>query len=139
MKINIVNYFDSNPDYEPVIRKVLDSASIIHNLSSYTVNIILVDNDYIRELNRRYRSKDYATDVLTFNDDFEQNLGDIFVNIDKVEEQRIKYDHSFDRELGFLVCHGILHTLNYDHQTKEDEILMIEKQNEILNKAELFR
>lgn len=138
MKINIVNYFNS-ADYSPVIKNVLNHAKMIHNLSNYSINIILVDNEYIQNLNKTYRDKDYPTDVLTFNDGTDLNLGDVFINIDKVEEQRIEYNHSFDRELGFLVCHGLLHTLDYDHQTEAEEAEMVLRQEEILNRAKLYR
>lgn len=138
MKINIVNYFNDT-DYSSVINNVLNTASTLMDLKDKELNIILVDNDYIKDLNNRYRQKDYATDVLTFDDGTDGYLGDIFVSIDKCEEQRLEYNHSFDRELGFLVCHGLLHTLGYDHMNKEDEEIMNAKQDEILTEAKLFR
>jgi probable rRNA maturation factor len=138
MKINIVNYFNEET-YDSVIESVLQAGSQIHQLEQNEISIILCDNAYIQELNKTYRDKDYATDVLTFNDGEDGYLGDIFVSIEKVEEQRIMLGHGFDRELGFLVCHGLLHTLDYDHMNKEDEAVMIEKQNEIMEKAKLYR
>jgi len=138
MKTNIVNYFNSN-DYSNVIDNVLQTACKLMDLRQKEINIILVDNDYIQDLNKKYRQKDYPTDVLTFEDGTDDYLGDVFVSVDKCDEQRIRFDHSFDRELGFLVCHGLLHTLGYDHQTEEDEMIMNQLQDEILEKAKLFR
>lgn len=138
MKINIVNYFNS-ADYSAVINNVLMTSSKLMSLSKKEINIILVDNEYIQNLNKTYRQKDYPTDVLTFDDNTDNYLGDVFVSLDKVDEQRMAYNHSFDRELGFLVCHGLLHTLGYDHLTKEDEEIMTSLQEEILSKAKLTR
>lgn len=138
MKTNIVNYFN-DIDYTPVINNVLQTASKLLDLENKEINIILVDNDYIQNLNKTYRQKDYPTDVLTFDDGTDNYLGDVFVSIDKCEEQRIEFAHSFDRELGFLTCHGLLHTLSYDHLTKKDEEIMNALQEKILLKAKLLR
>ena len=80
-----------------------------------------------------------ATDVLTFPDGYLNNLGDVFISVDKCTEQALELEHSFNRELGFLTVHGILHSLGYDHLTDEDEKEMNELQDKILNKAKLFR
>jgi probable rRNA maturation factor len=138
MKINIVNYFNS-ADYHKVIDAVLQTACKLMSLEQKEINIILVDNDYIQNLNKTYRHKDTPTDVLTFDDNTDNYLGDVFISMDKVEEQRVSYEHSFERELGFLTCHGLLHTLGYDHLTKEDEEIMTELQEEILTKTKIFR
>ena len=138
MKINIVNSFN-NIDYSKTINKVLNKAGNIMDTKDKSINIILLDNSEIKEMNNQYRNKDYATDVLTFPDGYLNNLGDIFISIEKCEEQRIEYGHSFDRELGFLTIHGYLHTLGYDHLTKEDEEVMTKLQEDILSKAKLYR
>lgn len=138
MRINIVNYFDDK-DYNSVINQVITTALNLLQMPKKEINIILVDNKQIQDLNRQYRDKDVPTDVLTFPDGNYNNLGDIFVNIDRCEEQRIEYGHSFDRELGFLVVHGLLHTIGYDHQSKEQEDEMTAIQETILRKAKLNR
>lgn len=138
MKINIVNSFN-NIDYSKTINKVLIKAGNIMDTKDKSINIILIDNSEIQEMNNQYRNKDYATDVLTFPDGYLNNLGDIFISIEKCEEQRVEYGHSFDRELGFLTIHGYLHTLGYDHLTKEDEEVMTKLQEDILSKAKLYR
>ncbi len=138
MRINIVNYFDDK-DYNKLINHVLTTALNSLQLQKKEINVILVDNQQIQDLNRQYRDKDTPTDVLTFPDGNYNNLGDIFVSIDKCEEQRIEYGHTFDRELGFLLVHGLLHTLGYDHQTKEQEEEMTAIQEKLLKKAKLYR
>jgi len=138
MKINLVNNFNTD-DYSIVINKVAKTCTNVLSLSAKSINIILVDNLAIQELNKKYRNKDAATDVLTFPDGYLNNLGDVFISVDKCTEQALELEHSFNRELGFLTVHGILHSLGYDHLTDEDEKEMNELQDKILNKAKLFR
>ena len=138
MKINIINYFNE-VDYSKTINNVLDKASNIMDTKDKSINVILVDNQQIKNMNMQYRHKDYATDVLTFPDGYLNQLGDVIVSIEKCQEQAKEYAHSFERELGFLVVHGYLHTLGYDHQTFDEEEEMTRIQKEILNNAKLNR
>lgn len=103
-------------------------------------SIIIVDNNKIHEINKEYRGIDRPTDVISFaleeDEDYEVKerlLGDIFISIDKVYEQAKEYNHSVKRELFFLVTHGFLHLLGYDHMKKEDEEIMFPLQEKILN------
>lgn len=138
LKINIINSFNKE-DYSKVINLVLTKASNLTSNQSKNINIILVDNTEIQRLNKEYRNKDYVTDVLTFPDGYLNNLGDVFVSIPKMVEQANELGHSENRELGFLVVHGFLHTLGYDHQTSEDEDEMTQLQEKILKSAKLYR
>jgi probable rRNA maturation factor len=138
MNVNIINYFDNN-DYSKVINLVLKEAENELNLKQSTLQVILISDEKIKEMNHQYRNKNYATDVLTFPDGTFHNLGDIFISIEKTQEQAKEYGHTFERELGFLTVHGLLHTLGYDHQTKEEETTMIALQDKILNQAKLVR
>ena len=138
MKVNIVNNYDSN-DYSNLINKVLTTAQNKLQLKDKMINIILVDNAKIQELNKTYREKDYVTDVLTFPDGYLGNLGDVFVSIPKCLEQSTELGHSFERELGFLVVHGYLHSLGYDHHTELEEKEMNALQEAILYKSKLNR
>lgn len=116
------------------------------------VSITFVDNETIRNLNKEYRGKDSATDVISFaleemGDDemiiigaeMPRVLGDIIISIDQTKIQAEEYGHSFNRELGFLALHGFLHLLGYDHIEKEEEVIMFAKQKEILGKYGLYR
>ena len=138
MKINIINSFNTN-DYTEVISSVLQKAANIMDTKHNTINIILVDNDEIQRLNNTYRQKDYVTDVLTFPDGYLHNLGDVFISIPKMIAQSKELGHSERRELAFLVVHGYLHTLGYDHQTETEELEMIALQDTILNAAKIYR
>ena len=111
----------------------------------YEVSIILVDANQIHEINRDYRNIDRPTDVISFalcdDKDIVQTdeLGDIFICLDRAFEQASEYGHSVEREVAFLAVHGYLHLCGFDHMTKEDEEVMFKKQDEILNAAKLER
>ena len=138
LKTNLINQYDTT-NYLDTIDRVVQITSKMFQLSKMSVNIILVTNDSIQQINNQYRNKDYPTDVLTFPDGTNGNQGDIFISIDKCKEQAIDLQHSFDRELGFLTVHGLLHTLGYDHETKEEEQEMTALQETILKQGKLFR
>ncbi len=125
------------------IKKVLKKGIEVEQLNNILFNVILVDNEYIHELNRDYRHIDRPTDVITFaledNKDFPECdtriLGDIYISIDKAHSQAIEYGHSFEREICFLAVHGFLHLLGYDHMEKEEEKVMFSRQELILNET----
>lgn len=135
-----INYFH-NVDaekYEALITKVLNKAAELEGVSG-SVNIVFMNNEEIKEYNTQYRSKDYATDVLSFVDGEFDHLGDILISMEKCEEQAKEYHHSFEREIAFLACHGFLHLCGHDHMTQEDEVEMIRKQNEVLESLNITR
>ena len=93
-----------------------------------------------------------ATDVLSFpmfdrseipdlkkEDKTEDILGDIIVSIEKVKEQAEEYGHSFERELAYLVTHGMLHLLGYDHIIDEEKAVMRKREEEILGILNITR
>lgn len=135
------------PELETV-KKVLLGAIEKEKLKNVSFNLIIVDNEYIHELNKTYRNIDRETDVITFALEDEDSivlpddmriLGDIYISIDKAKEQSKEYGHSLLRELSFLAVHGFYHLLGYDHQTKEEEKIMFQKQEEVLEAYEIRR
>ena len=147
MKIGIYNQTEKNLKKE--LRELKRFVKYIvkkENIKDNYFNIIIVDNKYIKEINKTYRNIDKPTDVISFAFNDEQKvigklkmLGDIYISIEKAEEQSKEYGHSLKRELSFLTIHGILHLLGYDHMTKEDEEVMFKKQDEILAAAKIER
>lgn len=116
------------------------------------VSVNIVDNSTMQSLNLQYRQKDEPTDVLSFAmlDSIEaQNtymdkaipilLGDIVISLEIAQKQAEDFQHSLERELGFLVVHGFLHLLGYDHATKPEEEIMFAKQKKLLEDFGLER
>ncbi len=137
----IDNFGYKDYDYlEKVISYTLDNEANSNSL----LNIVFIDDTEMQRLNKLYRGIDRTTDVLSFafNDnktiESEVNvLGDIYISIPKMQEQAKEYGHSEKRELSFLVVHGILHLLGYDHMQKEDEKVMFGLQDKILNELNI--
>lgn len=132
-----------------VVETVLEEENIHKNLDVY---ITLTNNETIREVNKQHRNIDKETDVLSFpmfereeiqklqaEDEVEDILGDIIVSIQKVREQAEEYGHSFERELAYLVTHGMLHLLGYDHLIEEEKVQMRKREEEILGKLNITR
>ncbi|MDT8336821.1 MAG: rRNA maturation RNase YbeY [Candidatus Izemoplasmatales bacterium] len=134
LKINIFNQYNEDKNYTKIINKILKSAfKFLKYKEKMIVNVILLDNETIKEMNKNYRNLDKETDVLSFeNDGYTAEIGDIFISIDKVKEQATSYNHDFARELAFLSVHGFLHCLGYDHLNKENELEMFTLQDRIL-------
>jgi probable rRNA maturation factor len=106
------------------------------------VSVTFTDNEQIKELNKNYRNKNSATDVLSFPmfDDFTNiemvndiPLGDIVISLERAAKQGYEIGHSIYHEVAFLCVHSTLHLLGYDHETsKADEKEMFAKQKEIM-------
>jgi probable rRNA maturation factor len=103
------------------------------------VSIALVDNQYIKELNQKFRSKDEVTDVLSFPQEDEELLGDIIISIPRAQDQAEEYNHSLAREIGFLIVHGMLHLNGYDHHDPAQKKVMRQAEENILNQLNLTR
>lgn len=110
---------------------------------SAEVSVTMVDNSYIQSLNKQYRNKDVPTDVLSFpmgkdgkyEVDPETNaqiLGDIVISMEKVMEQCKIYGHTMRREVAYLVAHGLLHLLGYDHEKGGIEKMHMREREEIV-------
>jgi probable rRNA maturation factor len=97
-----------------------------------SATVAFVSDTKIRELNRRFRGIDSATDVLSFPDAVAerqrqgQNLGDIAVSVERAELQARENGLRFDEEISQLILHGLLHLCGYDHETDNGEMNRLE-------------
>lgn len=105
------------------------------------VSLLFVDNETIRAFNHQYRQKDVATDVLSFpmyeadepiDDEEEILFGDIIISLERAQKQAIDYQHSLEREVMYLLVHGLLHLSGYDHIEEADKKIMRQKEEELL-------
>ncbi len=145
---NRQNKYEINDELIQLLEKAIKACLVYENWDiDYEVSLSLVDNTEIKELNRIYRGKDYATDVLSFplveedqNIGLEEKLlGDIVISVEKVEEQAREYNHSFQREMGFLVVHSMFHLMGYDHDNDEATRDMRKREEAVLTSVNLIR
>ncbi len=130
-----------------VLRFYMDKMFTESCLNGYEFNTIsfdflYCDSNKTHEINKEYRNKDYPADIITFAIfadseekfifDGEINLGEVIIALDKVQEESEKKGTTFDHELAFLISHGIMHLLGFDHQTIEDYNFVVGLQNEAL-------
>ncbi|MDR1564386.1 MAG: rRNA maturation RNase YbeY [Oscillospiraceae bacterium] len=110
---------------------------------SAEVSVTFVDDDKIQKLNKQFRGKDTSTDVLSFplgeNGVYDINpetnsymLGDIVLSMEHAKEQAERFGHSFQREVGYLTAHSVLHLLGYDHEGEKIDAMRMREKEEII-------
>lgn len=114
----------------PVLEKIVYK----HFKLKQGISIALVSPQEIQVLNKVYRHKNKVTDVLSFNLDSDDLLGELVICLHKAKEQAKSHKKSLKEELQLLTVHGVLHLLGYDHELSEAEYLKQEiMQNKILS------
>ena len=137
------------------INAVAARAAALEGVPDASANIVIADDDYLHELNWKFRQIDRATDVLSYTAnelsapigqaieagaDLEQGeegelfLGDIFISLDHAAVQAEEYGNTLEQELCFLAVHGMLHLMGYDHMKEQEEMVMRQKQREVLQR-----
>jgi probable rRNA maturation factor len=116
-------------------------------LEGAELSVLVVGDRKMRALNREYRGMDRTTDVLSFSmlegeggggslmggEDMPLVLGDVVISAPMAASQAEALGHSLEREMIFLLVHGILHLAGYDHErSKADERKMLKKQRELM-------
>lgn len=100
----------------------------VKNYKEDEVELLLTNNETIRSLNKKFREKDEATDVLSFPMlEGDELWGQIVISVERAKKQAEELNQSLEEELKFLFAHGLLHLLGYDHQTPEEEALMLKE------------
>jgi probable rRNA maturation factor len=131
---------------ETLVRTVVERALKLERIRRNSeVTVVITDDEDIRGINAEHRGVDEATDVLSFPlESADQqgfvappgqprNLGDIVVSYERVLAQAEEYGHSASRELAYLVTHGTLHLLGYDHEDDAQKLRMREREEQVLS------
>lgn len=142
--VNIVNrtkYSDFKSFYKLIDEYYQKTLKVLKKEDKYVVSLIICGPRTIKKINSNYRNINAVTDVISFalldNEsivEYEDSieLGDIFINRDRVLSQAKEYGHSKKREFVFLFVHGLLHLFGYDHMNKKDEKKMFALQKKIV-------
>lgn len=149
----LINNEQDNYDpqvYTDLLTKGFSIAAGLQGLpENFEVSLSFVDDERIHELNLMYRGVDEPTDVLSFPQDdlegfalpegFPLILGDIIISLERASEQAQEFGHSLEREIIYLSIHGFFHLLGYDHETKEEQLIMRKLEEQVLGELELGR
>ncbi len=150
------NNIEENEEYNKIIHTVIKKCFEEEGLDKLKIyiNIILTNPEEIRKINKEYRNIDKETDCLSFpmfeKEEIEELikekepinldvLGDVVVSIARVYEQAKEYNHSFERELAYMIVHGFYHLMGYDHMEEEEKNIMRQKEENILQNLNITR
>lgn len=153
IELDISWEIEEEKEIEIKIKEVVEKALEIEGAEcDINLSIVVTDNNNIQIINKEQRGIDNPTDVLSFpgydKADWEENkthkneviyIGDIVVSKEKIVEQSKEYETGFEREFCYLIAHGMLHLMGYDHQEEDDRKIMREKEEKIMKKLNLER
>lgn len=155
-----------NNEYQELTEKVIQKCFEVENINptSFYICVTFTTPANIRQANKQYRNIDKETDVLSFpmfekeeldkivenhmieewkqdieNEALQEILGDIIISIERVKEQAKEYEHSFERELAYMLVHGFYHLRGYDHMEEAEKKVMREKEENVLSQLEIMR
>lgn len=151
--------YEETENLKVIANSIVREALSEEDLDYYVdVDITFTNNENIQLINKEYRDKNVPTDVLSFpmlepeelndpkalelNKDYEKDvvlLGDIIISLEKVEEQAKEYNHSFEREVAYMITHGMFHLLGYDHLIESEKEIMRQKEEKVLSKLNILR
>lgn len=116
-------------------RSWIKSAIEAEEQSSGAINFIFCSDDYLHEINVKYLDHDTLTDIVTFDNSEEDGLieGDIFISVDRVEENARKFGRTFEDELHRVLIHGILHLVGYSDKSASAKRQMRKKEDHYLS------
>ncbi len=124
------------------IKKDLTNICKYLELDDEYITLILTDNNFIHDINNRFRKKDCPTDVISFvysednetpfpdESDEKEPLGDIYLSLEKAYTQSREYKVIFHDEIRRLIVHGVLHLIGYDHELSNNEVKRMRKKEE---------
>lgn len=99
------------------------------------INYIFCDDSYLYELNKKYLNHDTLTDIISFDYTVGKELsGDIFISVERVRENAVKFNQTFDNEMNRVIIHGILHYMGFKDKSKDDAKQMRLEEENCLNK-----
>jgi len=127
--IEIIHKYEPLPCPKDALTKAAKTVYKRENVDiSRSTTVVLCSDYVIRRLNRLYRNKDRATDVLSFPFGDDDLLGEIYISLQRAKVQARRYGLTYEEELRRLLIHGLLHLMGYDHLKKADREIMEDKE-----------
>jgi metalloprotein, YbeY/UPF0054 family len=140
-----IRFFAEDTDFQPkqkgAIRQWITNSAAAEGFKTGNISIVFCSDAYLLEINQRYLSHDTFTDIVTFDNSEKEAViaGDIFISIDRVRENAVKFAVSEQEELHRVIIHGVLHLCGYKDKTKKDKALMTEKEDFYLSMCPFAR
>lgn len=138
-KINF--YFEDYKRFKIDRKQITENIRTIIELEGFVfgnLSLIFCSDIYLLEMNKKYLAHDYFTDIITFNYGNDKEVsGDLFISIDRIKENAILFNQSFDNELNRVIFHGVLHLIGYDDKDETAVKVMKEKENYYLLKFDV--
>ena len=131
MKVRYLNQKEFGIKVAPFTRYIKRLSDII-DVQDGILNVVFVNDQYIRALNKAYRDKDAPTDVLSFSYGLDDLIGEVYISVEMAARQAKEYKHPLSDELIRLIVHGILHIHGYDHEENEAYKKMLEVEKKVL-------
>ena len=136
---SLLQFFSEEVDFkfsnEKIIREWIIQSISQENQNTGVINIIFCTDEYLLDLNQRFLHRDTLTDVIAF--DYRENedevSGDIFISLERAEENALHFIQSFESEIFRLIIHGVLHLLSYSDKTPADQSIMTGKEDYYLS------
>lgn len=123
-------------DNEDAISSWLSKVILSENKKEGEISYIFCDDEYLHKINLEYLNHDTLTDIISFDYTIGNEIsGDVFISIERVQENAIDFNNSFSEELKRVMVHGVLHYCGYKDKSEKDKTLMRSKENE---KIEMF-
>ena len=136
-KINVETIRPSQKPKKRLLKQAAELVLAAENVAGAEITIILVEDEYLKKLNRDFLNQNDTTDVISFHLDDLQNRdffeGEVYANVDQIKRQALDYGVSFSNELVRIVIHGLLHLVGYDDQTLSDKETMTMKEDSYLS------
>lgn len=144
MAVNLIAEYEEISDAQKsYLRNAAAEVLSILKVGPVEITVVISDDETLKNLNKTYLLKDYATDVLSFSaneidpETGTKYLGDIIISMDQAKKQSVHNNISLLQELSLLLVHGILHLLGHDHSDADQETAMFALQNQILASIEV--
>ncbi len=130
-------YFEEIEDF-PIsqnIDKWIENTILSEKRKAGDISFIFCSDDYLLNINQEYLNHDYYTDVITFDYVQEDEIsGDIFISVERIRDNAVEFNATFDDELNRIMIHGVLHLLGYKDKSEQEKQIMTDKENEYLSK-----
>lgn len=134
-----IHFFEEDIEYslpnKTIINNWLTTIAENHKHSIEELNYIYCNDNYLLSLNQEYLDHDTLTDIITFDNSDSPNIieGEIYISIERVQENAELFAKSFEEELNRVMAHGLLHLLGYKDKSEDEQLMMRKKEEACLS------